>query len=340
MSKRRLLLADDSITIQKVVNLTFADEDIEVISVRNGDSAIDKFREDSPDLVLADVNMPGLNGYEICEKIKEINKNIPVILLVGSFEPFDEDRAKWVGADDYLTKPFQSISQLVNKVTDLLNLEKQEVITDADIINPESDLIENEKFSGLNDDSSVDDKLIQTEQIGSVLSDEAVKFESHTNFEDKKIEENEIEIDVEETAEFPMLQYVSALELDEMNLLELPPSDFYEEEIPESQNQTGSSKVFELDYSPDKQVFDDELENENISPYTSTKTFGTAADRDNKFENKEIEGEDVFSEMVQVITQRIIEKLSEKVVREIAWEVVPQMADSIIREMAKEKLKD
>ena len=122
MPKRKLLLADDSITIQKVVNLTFADEDVEVVSVSDGNSALDKLREDAPDIVLADVNMPGLTGYEICAQIKarDFDDQIPVVLLVGSFEPFDEEEAERVGADGYLTKPFQSISQLVNKVSELL----------------------------------------------------------------------------------------------------------------------------------------------------------------------------------------------------------------------------
>jgi CheY-like chemotaxis protein len=126
VSKQKLLLADDSVTIQKVVNLTFADEGIEVISVGDGDSAMEKILETSPDLIMVDVNMPGLNGYEICEKLRnsETFRNTPVILLVGSFEPFDEDEAKRVGADDYLTKPFQSIRQLVQKVTALLTEER------------------------------------------------------------------------------------------------------------------------------------------------------------------------------------------------------------------------
>ena len=122
MAKHRLLLADDSVTIQKVVNLTFADEGIEVVSVGDGNSAMEKFVEATPDLVMVDVNMPGVDGYRICEMIKQDNetKHVPVILLVGSFEPFDEDEARRVGANDYLTKPFQSIRQLVNKVTVLL----------------------------------------------------------------------------------------------------------------------------------------------------------------------------------------------------------------------------
>src|SRR5918998_2722106 len=122
VSGRKMLLADDSITIQKVVDLTFADEGMQVTTVSNGEQAIQKLEEIAPDIVLADVFMPGRNGYEVCEYIKrdERFRHIPVMLLVGSFEPFDEAEARRVGADDYLTKPFQSIRQLVNKVTSLL----------------------------------------------------------------------------------------------------------------------------------------------------------------------------------------------------------------------------
>jgi len=123
VSNRKLLLADDSVTIQKVINLTFADEGIEVMTVGDGDTAMERFQEFHPDIVLADVNMPGLNGYRICENLRQREESamIPVILLVGSFESFDENEARRVGANDWLTKPFQSIRQLVTKVTDLLN---------------------------------------------------------------------------------------------------------------------------------------------------------------------------------------------------------------------------
>jgi CheY-like chemotaxis protein len=119
---KKLLLADDSVTIQKVVNLTFADEGIEVLTASDGNTALQMLLAHKPDIVIADVNMPGPNGYQICERIKtdEKLKNIPVILLVGSFEPFDEEEAKRVGADDFLTKPFQSIRHLMSKVSSLL----------------------------------------------------------------------------------------------------------------------------------------------------------------------------------------------------------------------------
>lgn len=177
MSKRKLLLADDSITIQKVVNLTFADEGIEVIAVGDGDSAMQKINESLPDLILADVNMPGLSGYEICEQIKQNaeTKEIPVILLVGSFEPFDEARAESIGANDYLTKPFQSIRQLVNKVTELLEAsakatENVDTETDGDDSWQYADTREmpHEELQAANlGDAAMDDEMIDAEHFGS-----------------------------------------------------------------------------------------------------------------------------------------------------------------------------
>jgi CheY-like chemotaxis protein len=122
VSKPKLLLADDSLTVQKVVSLTFTDEDIDVITVGDGDSAIEAIRQTRPDIVLADVNMPGSSGYEVCRSVRESDstRGIPVILLVGSFEPFDEELAESVGANSFLTKPFQSIRLLVAQVKDLL----------------------------------------------------------------------------------------------------------------------------------------------------------------------------------------------------------------------------
>lgn len=122
LAGRKLLLADDSFTIQKIVALTFAEEGIEVIAVSDGAEAIEKLEETSPDVVLADVFMPRMSGYQVCEHIKQTErlKHIPVMLMVGSFEPFDEVEARRVGADDILTKPFQSIRTLMDKVGALL----------------------------------------------------------------------------------------------------------------------------------------------------------------------------------------------------------------------------
>ncbi|MDJ0785844.1 MAG: response regulator [Myxococcota bacterium] len=115
---KTLLLADDSVTIQKVVGISFASEDIELVTVDNGDDAVAKAREVRPDIVLADVVMPGMNGYEVCEAIKSDPqlRHVPVLLLTGTFEAFDEGQADEAGADGHITKPFeaQSLVDLVN----------------------------------------------------------------------------------------------------------------------------------------------------------------------------------------------------------------------------------
>jgi len=123
LAGRKLLLADDSVTIQKVIELTFADEGVRVVAFNNGLDAIERLEEEAPDIVLADVFMPSKSGYEVCEYVKQNEKlkHIPVMLLVGSFEPFDEAEARRVGADDILTKPFQSIRRLIDRVGSLVS---------------------------------------------------------------------------------------------------------------------------------------------------------------------------------------------------------------------------
>lgn len=118
---KKILLADDSITIQKVVELTFSDGDYEVIATNNGAKAIQKLSEFRPDIILSDIIMPEKNGYEVCEFVKSHPeyRDIPVILLTGTFEPFDPDRAEKAGCDAVVTKPFESQS-LVHKVEELI----------------------------------------------------------------------------------------------------------------------------------------------------------------------------------------------------------------------------
>lgn len=116
---RRILLADDSVTIQKVIELTFMDEDFEVRAVSNGDEALALLPDFRPDFVIADVHMPGANGYEVCRRAKALVPNIPVLLLVGTFEPFDEGQARSAGADSFLKKPFDS-QELLQRVQGLL----------------------------------------------------------------------------------------------------------------------------------------------------------------------------------------------------------------------------
>ncbi|MCP4241229.1 MAG: response regulator, partial [bacterium] len=118
---KKLLLADDSVTIQKVVGISFASEDVELLIVDNGNDAVERTRAIRPDVVLADVVMPGLNGYEVCEALQADPdlRHIPVLLLTGTFESFDEKRAARCGAAGHVAKPFEA-QALVDRVRALL----------------------------------------------------------------------------------------------------------------------------------------------------------------------------------------------------------------------------
>jgi CheY-like chemotaxis protein len=114
----KILVADDNSNIQKMVGLALKDHGIEVVAVGNGEAAVRKISDIKPDLVLADVFMPVRNGYEVCKYVKEdpALAHIPVILLVGAFDPLDEQEAQRVGADGVLKKPFVPPDPLISMV--------------------------------------------------------------------------------------------------------------------------------------------------------------------------------------------------------------------------------
>ncbi len=118
---KKLLLADDSLTIEKIVRLTFADEGVEIQAATDGESALALIESYAPDIILADVFMPGPNGYEISAAVKDNPDlaHIPVVLLVGAFEQFDASAAEKARCDASLTKPFDT-NELVKTVRHLL----------------------------------------------------------------------------------------------------------------------------------------------------------------------------------------------------------------------------
>jgi CheY-like chemotaxis protein len=122
LSVAKILVADDNSNIQKMVGLALKDQGIDVVAVGNGEAAVRKISDVRPDLVLADVFMPVRNGYEVCRYVKEDSalSHIPVILLVGAFDPLDEQEAQRVGADGVLKKPFVPPDPLISMVKSAL----------------------------------------------------------------------------------------------------------------------------------------------------------------------------------------------------------------------------
>ena len=117
-----ILVADDNTNIQKMVSLAFEDRGITVVAVGNGEAAVRRIPDLNPDLVLADIFMPVRNGYEVCEFVKKDQRfsHVPVILLVGAFDPLDEKEARRVGADGVLKKPFVPPDPLIAMVISAL----------------------------------------------------------------------------------------------------------------------------------------------------------------------------------------------------------------------------
>ena len=132
----KLLLVDDSVTIQRVVQLTFVDEDVEVVTVGDGSRVIDAIREETPDIVLVDVDMPHKNGYEVTAFVKSgPAHDVPVILLTGAFNPVNEVQARKAGCDGILVKPFEP-KQVIEKVRELLN--GRDVTDSSRFVEPQS----------------------------------------------------------------------------------------------------------------------------------------------------------------------------------------------------------
>ena len=117
----RLLLADDSVTIRRVIELTFAEEGVDVVSVGDGHQAIARLEAERFDIVLADIGMPGKDGFEVAAfaKSRPDLAGMPVVLLTGAFDTLDDARVAEVGAAAVLVKPFEP-QMVIAKVRQLL----------------------------------------------------------------------------------------------------------------------------------------------------------------------------------------------------------------------------
>ena len=332
---RTLLLADDSVTIQKVVSLTFASEGVEIITANDGQEAIDKLGERIPDVALLDVFMPKRDGYEVCTYIKQNERlrNIPVILLVGAFEPFDQEKARLSGADDYLTKPFQSIRQLVTKVNDLLHplahAVSEELPPQAseetmppppqDELNPLA--LDPAPFASL----ELDDASIEVTSIYESADDTPEDFRQVAADQDFLKEPYDMpplpaEITTNTSAPAYMLASTATLLDDNDHLLdlgELEASALFSEA-------DDVLRIYEEIKLPQPAPVTEEtlLTAEVPTPEVMLEDAITPAATATVAETMELS-----PATIDAIARRVVEMMSDRAVREIAWEVVPELAD-------------
>jgi len=364
LAGRKLLLADDSATIQKVIDLTFADEGVQVVSVSNGQEALDRLLEVRPDVVLADVFMPSPNGYEVCEYVKtnEQLKHIPVMLLVGSFEPFDEAEARRVGADDILTKPFQSIRRLIDRVGALVSsppAEKERPTLELPHIEPaaEDELMDTHELEvttadtlQLDEDSVTElqakmeqpvnarESLAGEENMDTRVTD--VRHDSQADQADVLLDLGEIEAVGETSDDF-------VLELDD----DVSSGPVYEAQRGyEPSYERAAAPAYEA--APARTFVEPQVTEapsyQPEQPYQSEihDSFADTQDVSYAIAQPEPEVQSVPSsassvgqlspEMIDAIARRAVELMSDKVIREIAWEVVPDLAELLIKKQLEE----
>jgi CheY-like chemotaxis protein len=117
----KVLVADDSVAIQKVVEFILSERGYDLKVVGTPDAAIEQASEFGPDVILVDINMPGLTGYKVAEEIRAnpLTRDVSIILLAGAFEPVDFDKVEAAGINDTLIKPFEA-DDLLRKIQALL----------------------------------------------------------------------------------------------------------------------------------------------------------------------------------------------------------------------------
>lgn len=304
-AKPKLLLADDSVTIRRVVEMTFAEENIEVFTASDGESAMLKFVETQPDIVLAHVGLPGTNGYQICEMIKqdETTRHIPVLLLVGSFEPFDEREASRVMADDRLTKPFASVRDLSAKVKEMLGQASRPA--EESVGDDIDDLYKSsftraagiEEFQTVDDafgSSPFDDEMIET------YSPTVPDVESGAPAAEIKPGEQSREFDWSPAAVVSQTEtLVDQTPRPDEHTVAIEQSSLLEDKDPNSAAGIAAVPVTEPASEP-----------------------GTS----------EPDVVEPSPEFIALVARRVVEKLSDKAIREIAQEAVPRIAEKMMRE--------
>jgi two-component system phosphate regulon response regulator PhoB len=119
--KRRVLLADDDAALRRLISTTLGSDDFDLLQAVDGEQALALARTEHPELVLLDINMPKLDGFEVCRELKSSpeTSEIKIVMLTARGADVDRARGREAGADEYFIKPFSPI-QLLNKVYALL----------------------------------------------------------------------------------------------------------------------------------------------------------------------------------------------------------------------------
>jgi CheY-like chemotaxis protein len=308
---RTILLADDSVTIQKVIELTFMDDDYEVVAVGTGDEALEKLEELTPDFVIADVHMPGASGYEVAKHSKSLRPEVPVLLLVSTFEPFDEAEAERSGCDAFLKKPFDS-QELQRLVEELSAEARGEAATET------SGVWGGEEPAGFGAEGE--------EPAPYPVADVAAPAEAA--HEAPREPAFAAGADDDETAAEP---FSIGFEDDE----EMPPTRV--SPPPEAATAAAGEEPFGGAWATQAEPEVFELEPEELgSAWEGAEPEPPAAEWGAEPEPPAAGASPLSDADVDRIARRVVELLGDKAVRDVAWEVVPDLAEVVIRSRLQE----
>ncbi len=144
MEKKRILIVDDDENIAELISLYLVKECYDTEIVLNGEDALETFKTYQPHLVLLDIMLPGIDGYDVCREIRK-DSNVPIVMLSAKGEVFDKVLGLKIGADDYMVKPFDS-NELVARVQAILRRVAQYETQQNGVIEAQGDVV---KYDGL-----------------------------------------------------------------------------------------------------------------------------------------------------------------------------------------------
>lgn len=311
MSKK-ILVADDSVVIQKSIGITFAQEDFEVKFVSNGEDALTSCPEFQPNIILADVTMPKLGGVDLTKKLKSSpdTQNIPVLLLAGARDDMNTEKAQSCGANDVVQKPFDS-NELLQKVNSVMGhsapaaaVGSPEPVAAPAVEAPESDF------------GAMDDIQLDVEIPADTPNEEA-----HTSGFTPFSMDQEPSIDL---SEMPS----DALGSDTVNPTDTPQEDVLKTEVHYKDDPAPAAEEagieFSMDVTPDLEA--------NDMPAPSTPEPSVAEPEPSAAPTS---AEVPVGAQVQLSDdqiENIVTRVFQNVIERIAWEVVPDLAERIIRE--------
>ncbi|MGV8983055.1 response regulator transcription factor [Clostridium sp.] len=130
----RILIVEDEESIRKFIKISLKREKFEVFEAGSAEEGLQKILQENPDLVILDIMLPGMNGFELCEKLKKQNENIGIIILTARGQDMDKIMGLEFGADDYMVKPFNPL-ELIARINSLLRRMKHKNKEQSNFIN-------------------------------------------------------------------------------------------------------------------------------------------------------------------------------------------------------------